>query len=416
MKLKYIYSVIVATLAFLTSCSTEDNMTLLDNIKVSESYVSLPVEGGSHEITINTTGDWKLERKYEFLKKKTKAGKDTLVVKDSMKWVSFSKESGTAGEHKIIFTCPKTLDGRTGVLTLTSNGQTQNIILIQGLPVVKEATSKEINEGIMGKTYRITGICASIVNYDYGNMYIEDKLGQVYVYGTLDKNGGEKNFKSLGIDVGDEITVEGPLGEYKGSPQLVNVSVIKINKSLIKVDSLVYKEQKVELVPFEGGELAVNLTTKGQGVSVVMPDAAKPWLAISSIDQKGTTAVIKFNVANNDGGDRSVKLTFMTNDGKKDYTASVQILQKGPIHDVTIAKFKEQPKNTVNYRLSGTVTRFDSKGNPYIKDETGEVLLYSLVNLKDYNPQIDDVLTVVGHRGDYKGTAQLVDGMIEAKN
>lgn len=49
----------------------------------------------------------------------------------------------------------------------------------------------------------------AIANTTYGNFYLEDKTGKIYIYGTLDKNGNEKNFSSLGIDVGDEVTVSG---------------------------------------------------------------------------------------------------------------------------------------------------------------------------------------------------------------
>lgn len=47
MKLKYIIPSIIACLVLsLASCNNENNVTLLSNIKVSSSYVSIPVEGG----------------------------------------------------------------------------------------------------------------------------------------------------------------------------------------------------------------------------------------------------------------------------------------------------------------------------------------------------------------------------------
>lgn len=52
MKLKYIFPLIIAALAFMVSCQDEDTMTLLDEIQVSSSYVSLPVDGGSASITV----------------------------------------------------------------------------------------------------------------------------------------------------------------------------------------------------------------------------------------------------------------------------------------------------------------------------------------------------------------------------
>mgnify|MGYP000063794915 CR=1 FL=1 len=48
----------------------------------------------------------------------------------------------------------------------------------------------------------------AIANTTYGNLYLNDGTGEIYIYGTLDASGAEKNFLSLGIEVGDEITVQ----------------------------------------------------------------------------------------------------------------------------------------------------------------------------------------------------------------
>jgi hypothetical protein len=48
----------------------------------------------------------------------------------------------------------------------------------------------------------------------------------------------KRNFLSLGLEVGDEVTIEGPKGSYRGDPQMVNVMVVEIRKSLVKVDSV----------------------------------------------------------------------------------------------------------------------------------------------------------------------------------
>ena len=52
MKLKYLFPLFIAILALMTSCADEESMTLLDEIQVSSSYVSLPVECGSASITV----------------------------------------------------------------------------------------------------------------------------------------------------------------------------------------------------------------------------------------------------------------------------------------------------------------------------------------------------------------------------
>ena len=42
MKLKYLFPLFIAIVALMTSCAEEDAVTLLDEIKVSSSYVSIP--------------------------------------------------------------------------------------------------------------------------------------------------------------------------------------------------------------------------------------------------------------------------------------------------------------------------------------------------------------------------------------
>ena len=62
----------------------------------------------------------------------------------------------------------------------------------------------------------------------YGNWYLTDETGTIYIYGTLDAKGNEKNFLSLGIEVGDIVTVEGPKTLYGTTDELVNVTVVSL--------------------------------------------------------------------------------------------------------------------------------------------------------------------------------------------
>ena len=142
------------------------------------------------------------------------------------------------GRLSITFSADATLDGRTAELQLVCGGKTQHINVIQGLSTVSDATCAEVIAGPDSKTYRVTGTVTSIANTTYGNWYLNDGTGEVYIYGTLDAKGQTKNFLSLGLEVGDVVTVEGPKTTYNGTVELVDVTVVSIKKSLIKVDSL----------------------------------------------------------------------------------------------------------------------------------------------------------------------------------
>ena len=75
-------------------------------------------------------------------------------------------------------------------------------------------------------TYRLTGKVSNISNTQYGNFDLVDATGTIYVYGLLDKDGNAKNFESLGIKEGDEITLEGRYTTYNDSPQIKNAQYI----------------------------------------------------------------------------------------------------------------------------------------------------------------------------------------------
>ncbi|MGN0233439.1 MAG: DNA-binding protein, partial [Bacteroidaceae bacterium] len=69
---------------------------------------------------------------------------------------------------------------------------------------------------------RITGVISKIANSLYGNIYIKDATGEVYVYGVLTPAGETKQFESLGLTEGCVVTLQGAKSSYKGSPQMAN--------------------------------------------------------------------------------------------------------------------------------------------------------------------------------------------------
>ena len=57
MKLKYIFTALVAALTLAVGCE-DDIETYLDEVRVSSSYVAIPAAGGSQTITVNAKSDW----------------------------------------------------------------------------------------------------------------------------------------------------------------------------------------------------------------------------------------------------------------------------------------------------------------------------------------------------------------------
>ena len=385
MKIKNILVSLVAIVA-LVACNQVEPDHFLDEVKLSSSYVSIPMDGGSTSITVEATDSWS--------------------IPTAPDWIGISPTSGGAGSTTVIFSASKTLDGRTATLTMNCGDKTQNINVIQGLAVVSPATCAEIIAGPDSKTYRTTGVCTAIANTSYGNWYLQDATGQIYIYGTVDKT-GKYNWSSFGIEVGDEVTVEGPKTTYNGTVELVDVQVLNVNKSLIKVAEI---DPEDAALPIEGGDVTVKLTNKGNGIYL---SGLPEWLSIKSI--AGNTVVLHADA--NAGGDRATTVVFKTTDGKKEYSCEQAISQKGAIIAATVAQFKEAAVGTAQYRLTGVITRVytsDTKGESfYIADWSGETLVYRVNSFKASGAKVGDIVTVVGQRGEYKGTAQLVSGIFE---
>ena len=395
MKLKYLFPLLFAMLALMTSCDEDETATMLDEIKVSSSYVAIPVEGGATKITVTSQDSWTAEK--------------VTTDKNKVEWLTISSTTGSAGESELTFTAPSAIDGRTAEVLIKSGGVTQRINIIQGLAQISEATVAQAKAAPDGKTLRLSGVVTKIENTIYGNWRLMDNTGEILIYGTLDKKGVDKNFASLGIEVGDEVTIEGPKGSYSGAAQMVNVMVIEIKKSLVKVDSV-----ENEMLPIEGGEFIAHLSVKGEGVSVDIPEDAKSWLSIAAVESAGEEVVVKFNVAPNAGGDRGTTIKFRTVQGGKTYSTETSISQKGAIVEASIAEFIAAAVGDTQYRLKGVITKIDAKynNNINIRDFSGETYVYRLdLDGKEY--KVGDIVTVVGKRAEYNGS-QVVDGVLES--
>lgn len=404
MKLKYLFPMLIAAVAMFVGCNDEDDATYLGGIRVSSSYMALPLEGGSATIKVDANQEWEVDTIGAFTKKMPWFDYKIIEVKDSL--------------PKLTLTAASSLDARSTSFKLRGeNGEEQIINVIQGVATVTPATCAEVIAGPDSKTYLVTGICTAIANTEYGNWYLSDGTGEIYIYGTLDANGATKNFASLGIEVGDEITVQGPKTTYKETTvELVDVTVVKINKSLIKVDSTEVNGVVGNELPLEGGELKAYVTCKGTGVTVDIPEDAKSWLSIASIKQNGTASEIVFNAAKNEGGDRETTITFHTTDNTgKDYTSEVSLSQKGSIQEVSIADFNAAEVGNTLYRLSGVVTKISNaeRGQFYIKDYSGETYIYNIADFESYGLKVGDIVTVVGKRDEYKTTIEMTSGEIE---
>ena len=362
MKLKYLIPSFIAVLAVLVGCSDDDSATLLDEVKVSSSYVAIPTDGGSTTITVTAKDEWEI---------------DTTAVNGCPTWLKISPVKGDAGKTDVTFSADKTEDGRTATVYLVCAGKKQIINVIQGISSIPSATVAEVMAGPESKTYQVTATVTSITNTSYGNLYLNDGTSDtdLYIYGLFNSKGqypsaATGGWDSFGIKVGDEITVVGSKVIYSGTVEFKDATLVSVQKSLISAEGPTYfnlSSEEVSSIPSDGGYAKVAIScTSGNDVEIEIPEDAQSWLSTAFGGVTSTSAMLK--VAANTGAARSADVTFKTTDGEKDYTAVVTVVQEG------LAGTKEVPftvEEAIAYcsSLSG-----ESAADVYIKGKVSKVL------------------------------------------
>ena len=349
MKLKYIFASIVAALALAVSCTKEADQ-VLDEIKLSTSYVSIPMAGGSAQVTVTASQAWSFNEIINIGTAKAP------VMAALPKWLTASAISGNAGETTITFSADATEAGRNVQLQISCGGKTQFVNLIQGLSTAALATCKEIMEG-PEKNYKVTGVVTKITGMEYGNWFLDDgtydwsttekNTDGLYIYGTLDKQGksGKNNsIDAWGIEVGDVITVEGPKQIYNGQVEMVNVTVVKLVKALLSLD--------VAAVDFkaEGGEQTIVATVKGDTFEY---ESDVDWIYLSDYNQKAQGKVeVSFHVDPNLSYDERVgTVTFKSSSSSQTSEQKVVFTQKALALDGHLYELAEEIEDGATYVL-----------------------------------------------------------------
>ena len=393
MKLRHIFTALAA--AVLTFVGCQEELKVLEEVQVSKSLVAIPVEGGSVNVTVNANDAWK--------------------ITGAPEWLTVSPDSGVAGEAVVTFSADATTETREELVYINVGEVQQVISVLQMAEKVETplSTCAEVNNnGVDGKVYRVKGTVTSIANTQYGNWYLQDDTGTVYVYGTL-YNGQTQQFTKLGLEVGDIVTVEGPRKNYNGTIELVDVTVLSIEKSLLKLEKMISTP-----LPLEGGVATALLTVKDGEFSVEIPEDAT-WLTAGEPSNVGGLTCVELTAAPNEGGARKTTVTFKTVVDGKEYIAPAEIEQYGAIAEVTVADFLAAAEGTAQYKLTGIVKNLKNTtyGNFDLVDATGSVYVYGLTgagalgsNDKSFASlgiNEGDVITIIGTRGSYNGTAQV---------
>ena len=164
-------------------------------------------------------------------------GKITEVVNTQYGNFYFEDETGTAYVYGLV-----TPDGKTQTQWAAAGLKVNDVITVMGArneyggspqmtnavyvshevgeasPIVDATIAEFLAAEKSGIQYRISGVVTSIAKAEYGNIYLKDATGEVYVYGI----GAKGEFETLGVEVGDIVTLISNRGEYNGTPQAAN--------------------------------------------------------------------------------------------------------------------------------------------------------------------------------------------------
>lgn len=165
----------------------------------------------------------------------------------------------------------------------------------------------------------------------------------------------------------------------------------------------------------EAGEFAVAATINADAIKV-STDAS--WLHYQGND----ATALYFSYENNEGGARSATVKITANLGELAGDAEFVVNQDGAILDATADEINKAEDGAAQYRYTGYITKDTGSdyGNIYVKDATGEVYCYGVLNdkgetkkWKEMGISEGDIVTVVGPKTSYNNNPQLKNVSIE---
>lgn len=262
------------------------------------------------------------------------------------------------------------------------------------------STIPEVRAGSDNEYYRVSGYVNTVVNTRYGNWWIQDETHDVlYIYGTINEFGV---YSMHDLIPGDFVTVQGPRYTYGTTIELQDVSVIDIERTLVRPVATSYEGRKVAA---EGEIITIDLDVKGENL---VWGAHEDLYTVVGAEPVGDYIRVTLSVpANPMGYEYTTNITFtVTGPNDKEYYTYVEFTQAdaNATVDVTASEVPNVPDGTI-CRLSGYMTDLvnQAHGEFYMRDYTGDAYIYKAFDYDgnafgDIPDQINegDIITVVG--------------------
>lgn len=285
--------------------------------------------------------------------------------------------------------------------------------------LAKEVASKYLESPY----YRLTGVIKEIVKEEYGNFYFKEEASEtfVYVYGLtkapVAKN--DKSFASLGLKVGDKVTLVGQRGQFpnaKVEEQKEQVSNAYFISSAAGGDvPAPEKNLTVENAAVEVEATATSATfTVKSNVEWTVTKAEGDW--ITKFTESGSNdGTITVEFAANEGALRTAKFEVAGADKKVELTLTQKAAGEAPavecknlaeLNAAILAAGEAGIDFTLNLSKPAVLTRIcaDNKTS-YFQDETAGVMFYGYV--------MEGAFLGLTIEGVVKGTGVVYNGLPE---
>ena len=275
--------------------------------------------------------------------------------------------------------------------------------------------------------YYIQGIVTEVANAKYGNVYVEDATGKLYVYGMYSADGSAR-YDALEAQpqVGDLVTLYGVLGSYNGSQQMKN-------SWLAEYYDVVTLPEAVELAGTDGSYTEASYTIQGvitevanaKYGNVYVSDGENSFYVYGMYDYKGNRYdAMEYkpqvgDVVTLTGSLGSYKGTAQMKNAT--LVETVNPLSTAGLTANAVAREDNNYTETLYY-AKGVVTEVANTkyGNLYVQDESGSIYVYGLYSADgsvrydamEAKPQVGDTVIIRGSLGNYKGTAQLKNAQL----
>ena len=383
MKLKYLFLSVLAASSLLFGCTPEELIPTLSEFKAEQTYIGFSAAGGSITTNVEATDSWSF-------------------TSSIPSWLTVTPTSGVAGASTITFYAVKNETGSALSQELKVKvGDKEQIFTVKQAaesagpqPITNIADVIAAGAG----TFRIRGTVTGIANTSYGNFYMADATGSIYIYGLFNSKGqypkdADGGWASFGVEAGDIVTVEGPYTLYSGTtPELVDASLIKVEKSLITVNP---SEVEVEA---EAGTFDLTVDSKVNGV---VPVVESNWLRFQDIAEKNGKLIFTFAYdANTRTATRTATINFKAPGALK----AVSVSQIGvPPTGATITELVAMEDGSVIETLECTTVAKTTKG---IVVSDGTTAIYVYGGQVD-NVKIGDNLKIWATKTTYNGVPEL---------